>query len=47
MAKQPVVSGAEAVKAFQRAGWRIDRQRGSHVVLLKAGHSVEEFAALL
>jgi predicted RNA binding protein YcfA (HicA-like mRNA interferase family) len=38
MAKQPVVSGAEAVKAFQRAGWRIDRQRGSHVVLLKAGH---------
>jgi predicted RNA binding protein YcfA (HicA-like mRNA interferase family) len=38
MAKQPVISGAEAVKAFQRAGWRIDRQRGSHVVLLKAGH---------
>ena len=38
MVKQPVVSGAEAVKAFQRAGWRIDRQRGSHVVLLKAGH---------
>jgi hypothetical protein len=27
MAKQPVVSGAEAVKAFQRAGWRIDRLR--------------------
>jgi predicted RNA binding protein YcfA (HicA-like mRNA interferase family) len=38
MVKQPVVSGAEAVKAFQRAGWRVDRQRGSHVVLLKAGH---------
>ena len=38
MAKLPVVSGAEAVKAFQRGGWRIDRQRGSHVVLLKAGH---------
>jgi predicted RNA binding protein YcfA (HicA-like mRNA interferase family) len=38
MAKLPVVSGAEAVKAFQRAGWRVDRQKGSHVVLLKAGH---------
>lgn len=37
MPKQPVVSGAEAVRAFQRAGWRVDRQRGSHVVLLKAG----------
>ncbi len=31
MPKQPVASGAEAVKAFPRAGWRIDRQRGSHV----------------
>jgi predicted RNA binding protein YcfA (HicA-like mRNA interferase family) len=38
MAKLPVVSGAEAVKAFQRAGWRIDRQRGSHVILLRPGH---------
>lgn len=38
MVKQPVVSGAEAVKAFQRAGWRIDRQRGSRVVLLRPGH---------
>jgi len=37
MAKLPVISGADAVKAFQRAGWRIDRQRGSHVVLLRAG----------
>ena len=37
MAKLPVISGADAVKAFQRAGWRVDRQRGSHVVLLRAG----------
>jgi predicted RNA binding protein YcfA (HicA-like mRNA interferase family) len=37
MPKLPVVSGAEAVKAFERAGWRKDRQRGSHVVMLKAG----------
>jgi predicted RNA binding protein YcfA (HicA-like mRNA interferase family) len=38
MAKLPVVSGADALKAFQQAGWRVDRQRGSHVVLLKPGH---------
>ena len=38
MPKLPVVSGAEAVKAFERAGWRVDRRRGSHVVLLKHGH---------
>ena len=38
MVRLPVVSGAEAVKGFQRDGWRVDRQRGSHVVLLKAGH---------
>ena len=37
MVKLPVVSGADAVRAFQRAGWRLDRQRGSHVVLLKPG----------
>lgn len=38
MPKLPVISGSQAVKAFQRAGWRLDRQRGSHVVLLRAGH---------
>lgn len=38
MPRLPVVSGAEAVKAFQSAGWRVDRQRGSHVVMLKSGH---------
>ena len=37
MARLPLVSGADAVKAFRKAGWRIDRVRGSHVVLLKAG----------
>jgi predicted RNA binding protein YcfA (HicA-like mRNA interferase family) len=38
MAKLPVISGAEAVRRFERAGWRADRQKGSHVILLKAGH---------
>jgi predicted RNA binding protein YcfA (HicA-like mRNA interferase family) len=39
MAALPVVSGEQAVRAFQRAGWRKDRQRGSHVVLIKQGQS--------
>ena len=38
MPKLPVISGAEAVRAFVRAGWQVDRQRGSHVVLIKLGH---------
>mgnify|MGYP001602959659 CR=1 FL=1 len=40
MARLPVVSGAEAVRAFQRDGWVVDRQRGSHVVMLKQGRNV-------
>jgi predicted RNA binding protein YcfA (HicA-like mRNA interferase family) len=35
MAKPPIESGAEAVKAFKRLGFFVDRQRGSHVVLKK------------
>ena len=38
MPKLPVLSGADAVRAFERAGWYKDRQRGSHVVMLKPGH---------
>ena len=28
-------SGAEAVKKFKRTGWTVDRQVGSHVMLVK------------
>jgi predicted RNA binding protein YcfA (HicA-like mRNA interferase family) len=38
MSKLPAISGADAVRAFERAGWRQDRQRGSHLVMLKEGH---------
>jgi predicted RNA binding protein YcfA (HicA-like mRNA interferase family) len=38
MPKLPVLNGAEVVKAFQKDGWQFDRQRGSHVVLIKPGH---------
>jgi predicted RNA binding protein YcfA (HicA-like mRNA interferase family) len=31
--KLPVVSGAEAVRAFERLGFAVVRQRGSHIIL--------------
>ena len=31
-------SGAETVKKFQKAGWRKNRQKGSHVMLTKDGY---------
>jgi hypothetical protein len=33
MAKLPIVSGTEAVKALIHLGFFVDRQRGSHVAL--------------
>lgn len=40
MPKLPVLSGAQVVRAFEKAGWRTDRQRGSHVVMLRDGMNV-------
>lgn len=40
MPKLPVLSGEKVVRAFERAGWRRDRQRGSHVVMLCEGMNV-------
>jgi len=40
MAKLPVILGAKAVRVFEKAGWRQDRQRGSHVVMLRPGSNV-------
>ena len=37
MPKLPRISGAAAVRAFEKAGWLESRQSGSHVVLLKEG----------
>ena len=33
----PRISGAETVRAFQRAGWRFARQKGSHVMMTRPG----------
>ena len=40
MARLPVVSGKQAVKAFVRAEWVVNCQRGSHVIMLKPGSLV-------
>jgi len=36
-AKLPLLSGREVVRAFERDGWETARQRGSHIILVKAG----------
>jgi predicted RNA binding protein YcfA (HicA-like mRNA interferase family) len=38
--KLPMISGKEAVKAFSRGGWHVDRIAGSHAVMRKEGSSV-------
>ena len=37
MPKLPVISGRDARRVFEKAGWRFDRQRSSHMILVKAG----------
>jgi len=36
----PLISGVKAVKAFSRAEWKIARQTGSHVIMIKQGSMV-------
>ena len=38
MTELPKVSGAQAIKIFERLGFRVVRQRGSHVVLRKENY---------
>jgi predicted RNA binding protein YcfA (HicA-like mRNA interferase family) len=38
MASLPILSGRDVVKAFGKDGWQMVRQRGSHMILVKAGH---------
>ena len=35
----PVMSGREVVRAFEDCGWQVARQRGSHVIMVKAGEN--------
>lgn len=34
----PVLSGKQVVGVFERLGWEMARQRGSHIILVKEGH---------
>lgn len=40
MPRLPVCSGEEAIRAFEKAGWQVDRRRGSHVSMFKEGMPV-------
>lgn len=35
MSRLPVISGADWVKAFEQIGFVVDRQRGSHIILVR------------
>ncbi|HEY3781524.1 MAG TPA: type II toxin-antitoxin system HicA family toxin [Fimbriimonadaceae bacterium] len=37
MGELPVISGRNAAKAFEKAGWHKDRQTGSHMIYKKDG----------
>jgi predicted RNA binding protein YcfA (HicA-like mRNA interferase family) len=40
MASLPVYSGRDVVDIFGKAGWRLVRQRGSHMILVRPGNIV-------
>jgi predicted RNA binding protein YcfA (HicA-like mRNA interferase family) len=40
MASLPAYSGKEIVRIFEKAAWQLARQRGSHMILVKAGSMV-------
>jgi predicted RNA binding protein YcfA (HicA-like mRNA interferase family) len=37
MAQVPLLSGREVVRVFEKFGWQVARQRGSHIILVKQG----------
>ena len=36
----PVLNGQQTVKVFEEFGWEVSRQRGSHIIMTKAGEIV-------
>jgi predicted RNA binding protein YcfA (HicA-like mRNA interferase family) len=34
----PKLSGREVVRVFERFGWNVARQKGSHIILVKDDH---------
>lgn len=39
MPSLPVLSGSETVRNFERLGWSVVRQRGSHIIMTKPGEA--------
>ena len=37
MAGLPVLSGRKTVRAFEKLGWQVVRQLGSHIIMVKEG----------
>jgi predicted RNA binding protein YcfA (HicA-like mRNA interferase family) len=35
MPSLPVISGRKTVRAFEKLGWQVARQRGSHIIMVK------------
>ena len=38
MAAVPLLRPHEVIKAFEKLGWEVARQRGSHIIMTKPGH---------
>jgi predicted RNA binding protein YcfA (HicA-like mRNA interferase family) len=37
MSALPVLSGRKVVRAFEKLGWQVARQRGSHIIMVQEG----------
>lgn len=35
----PVLRPSQVVKTFKKLGWEVARQRGSHIIMTKEGHT--------
>ena len=40
MPQLPRMSGREVVRAFEKHGWEVAQQRGSHIIMVKTGQNV-------
>lgn len=34
----PILSPSDVIKLFQRFGWEVVRQKGSHIIMTRPGH---------
>jgi predicted RNA binding protein YcfA (HicA-like mRNA interferase family) len=38
MPQVPVLRPKEVIRIFEKFGWEVSRQKGSHIILTKSGH---------